>query len=504
MFQKIARRTVLLSLMTLLCACLAPAQAQEAAPVLKRGVNIVGYDPIWTDPAQARFQPRHMQAIKDGGFDFVRMNLQAFAHMDKDAQLAPTWFKTLDTLVDAGLKAGLQVILDEHNFEDCAKAAADCRVKLQAFWRQVALHYKDAPAGVVFEILNEPNGAMNEAWNEVLAENLAIIRASNPTRRVVIGPRMWNSMGELDNLRLPAADRNIVVTFHYYTPMEFTHQGAWWAPEYTNLSGITWGTGFDRDRLKKDFAQVAAWGERNKRPILLGEFGALEKAGTTLRVVWTDAVARTAEAQGFSWSYWQFDSDFIVWNMSTNGWVKAIHGALIPEQADPAIRAAVQDAIDPALEFVINTPRAKAWSVYGDKQTNQQVPCDAVGKSCVRVALDQRLPNAWDVGAVMPVPADIRKGDELRALVWARLDSDDANAKATVPVLLQLGAAPYTSLVAGSITLSSKMEVLTIAGIAPASFAGGTVNLALQLGQLGQPVVLGAPYVLRNYKPAAK
>jgi len=190
--------------------------------------------------------------------------------------------------------------------------------------------------------------------------------------------------------------------------------------------------------------------------------------------------------------------------MSTNGWVKAIHGALIPEQADPAIRAAVQDAIDPALEFVINTPRAKAWSVYGDKQTNQQVPCDAVGKSCLRVALDQRLPNAWDVGAVMPVPADIRKGDELRALVWARLDSDDANAKATVPVLLQLGAAPYTSLVAGSITLSSKMEVLTIAGIAPASFAGGTVNLALQLGQLGQPVVLGAPYVLRNYKPAAK
>ena len=504
MFQKIARRPMLLSLMTLLCACLAPAQAQEATPVLKRGINIVGYDPIWTNPAQARFQPRHMQAIKDGGFDHVRMNLQAFAHMDKDGQLSPAWLKTLDTLVDAGLKAGLQVILDEHNFEDCSKDLPGCRLKLTAFWRQISLHYKDAPAGVIFEILNEPNGAMNEAWNDVLAENLAIIRASNPTRRVVIGPRMWNSMGELDKLKLPADDRNIVVTFHYYTPMEFTHQGASWTPEFVNLSGVTWGTGFERDRLKKDFAQVAAWAERNKRPILLGEFGALEKAGTAQRVVWTDAVARTAEAQGFGWSYWQFDSDFVAWDMSQDGWVKSIHGALIPEQADPTIKAAVDRATDPAMAFVINTPRSTAWSVYGDKQTNRQVACDAVGKSCVRVDLTQRQPNAWDIGAVMPVLADIHKGDELRALVWARLDSDDPKAQATVPVLLQMGAAPYTSVVAGSVRLSSRMEVVAIAGIAPESYAGGSVNLALQLGQLGQPVVLGAPYVLRNYKPASK
>ena len=337
-FQKLLRSALLPSLMTLLCACLVPAHAQEVAPVPRRGVNIVGYDPIWTNPAQARFQPRHMQAIKDGGFDFVRMNLQAFAHMDKNGQLSPTWFMTLDTLVDAGLKAGLQVILDEHDYESCAKDVAGCRLQLSAFWRQVASHYKDAPASVLFEILNEPNGAMNEAWNDVLAENLSIIRASNPTRRVVIGPRKWNSLSELDNLKLPAADRDIVVTFHYYTPMEFTHQGAYWASEFTKLSGVTWGTSSDRDRLTKDFAQVAAWAEHNGRPILLGEFGALETAGMTQRVAWTYAVARTAEARGFAWSYWQFDSDFVVWDMSKDGWVPPIHGALIPEAADSKAR----------------------------------------------------------------------------------------------------------------------------------------------------------------------
>ena len=190
--------------------------------------------------------------------------------------------------------------------------------------------------------------------------------------------------------------------------------------------------------------------------------------------------------------------------MKKNGWVKSIQGALIPEQADPTIKAAVTRALDPAMEFVINTPRSTAWNVYGDKQSNAQIACESMGKSCLRVALSQRLPNAWDVGAVMPVLADIRKGDELRAVIWARLDTEDPKAQATVPVLLQLGAAPYTSVVSGTVTLSSKMEPVMIAGVAAESFAGGSVNLALQLGQLGQPVVLSAPFVLRNYKAAAK
>jgi endoglucanase len=315
---------------------------------------------------------------------------------------------------------------------------------------------------------------------------------------------MWNSMGELDKLKLPEADRNIVVTFHYYTPMEFTHQGASWTPEFSKLSGITWGTAFDRERLKKDFDKVAAWAERNQRPILLGEFGALERGGTAQRVVWTDAVARSAESRGFGWSYWQFDSDFVVWDMKKDGWVKSIQGALIPEQADPAIKAAVARAIDPAMEFVINMPRSSAWNVYGDKQSNAQIACEMTGKSCLRVDLGQRMANAWDIGAVMPVLADVRKGDELRAIVWARLDTEDPKAQATVPVLLQMGAAPYTSVVSGTVTLTSKMEAVMIAGVAAESFPGGSLNLALQLGQLGQPVVFSAPFVLRNYKQAAK
>jgi hypothetical protein len=127
---------------------------------------------------------------------------------------------------------------------------------------------------------------------------LAIVRQTNPTRRVIIGPTQWNSREKLDTLKLPENDRNILVTFHYYDPFHFTHQGATWAgEEVKKLSGITWGSDADRAQLKGDFDTVAAWAAANQRPILLGEFGAYDKTGTpeAMRAAYIEAVAREAD-----------------------------------------------------------------------------------------------------------------------------------------------------------------------------------------------------------------
>ena len=56
------------------------------------------------------------QRIHDGGFQTVRLNLQAFRHMNGQNQLPATWFKTLDWAVTTALSNNLQVILDEHDF----------------------------------------------------------------------------------------------------------------------------------------------------------------------------------------------------------------------------------------------------------------------------------------------------------------------------------------------------------------------------------------------------
>lgn len=303
---------------------------------MKRGVNIVGYDPIWQDAAKARFKARHFKIIKDGGFDTVRINLYGFRHMNEKLELSSTWFKTLDGLVNEAVKQQLNVVLDEHDYERCHENTARCRQLVLAFWMQVAAHYKWAPEKVMFEILNEPNRAMDAEWNKLLAEALALIRETNPTRNVIIGPAFWNNIAWLPKLELPASDRHIIVTVHYYEPHNFTHQGASWGdPEWRKLSGIRWGSAADLAKLEKDFDAAQAWAKKHDRPILLGEFGAYDKAPQEDRIQYTAAVARAAEKRGWAFTYWQFDSNFIVYDIDADRWNESIYRALVPEQGLP-------------------------------------------------------------------------------------------------------------------------------------------------------------------------
>ena len=334
-----ASRFLALVLLVLLGACSAqrepPATAGEPAAAFRRGVNVLGYDPIWRDPAKGRFEARHFQEIRRGGFDFVRVNLFVFPHLDAGNRIDPGFLERLDWVVGEASRAGLGIILDEHDFDACAKDVPACRTKLPAVWRQLAGRYRNAPGNVAFELLNEPHGGLDaETWNAFFAELLAVVRETNPTRTVIVGPTRWNNFNELPTLRLPEADRNLLVTFHYYEPFRFTHQGASWTEGMKDVSGVTWGSEADRAQIAADFAKVAQWSRANRRPILLGEFGAYDRGGTpaAMRGAYAAAVAREAERNGFAWSYWQFDSDFVVWDMGANAWVRPIKDALIPPQ----------------------------------------------------------------------------------------------------------------------------------------------------------------------------
>jgi len=306
--------------------------AMDQVKKMARGLNIIAYDPLWKDFSKARLQESHFRRMRDGGFQTVRVNLDAFSHMNADNRLSAAWFKTLDWAVNAAVANDLTVILDEHNATDCGRDVCACKPKLMAFWEQVAEHYKDAPASVVFEILNEPNGQMTPGlWNEWAREALAIIRKSNPTRNAVIGPGDWNGIEALQQLELPEDDRHIIVTVHYYRPWAFTHQGApWSSKKVANLSGVKWGSKKEKRRVDADFAGVQRWAKDAGRPILLGEFGAYDKAEMESRVRYTSYLARAAESLGWCWTYWQFDFDFIAWDMAKDDWVAPIHSALVP------------------------------------------------------------------------------------------------------------------------------------------------------------------------------
>jgi endoglucanase len=308
-----------------------PMDPHEQVRRLGRGVNIIGYDPLWKEGGVPRFQDRHFKIIRNEGFGHVRIVLHAFRHMDAENRMPDHWLKKLDWAVAEATRNDLGVVLDLHEYLPCGQDPIACRPKIMAFWRQVADRYKDAPDTVVFELMNEPSEKMNEHWNSVMNEALAIVRASNPTRNVVVGPHHYNSLDFLHDMQLPPGDRHLIVDIHYYQPMPFTHQGApWLKPVYP--VGVGWGTDEERRRLAADFDKAQAWSKANGRPILLGEFSVIEKAAMADRARWIDAVARQAEKRGWAWSYWQFDNDFVVWDMKTDSWVEPIRKALIPEK----------------------------------------------------------------------------------------------------------------------------------------------------------------------------
>ena len=309
----------------------APISASAQNAGMARGLNVMANDPGWSDPAKARFKLRYFPMIHDAGFTTVRVVMNSFAHMDASDRLDPAWIARLDQVVGAALAAGLTVDLDEHDFMDCANDPDTCRTKLDAFWSQIAPRYKDAPNRVVFEILNEPHGKMTSAlWNAQLRQTLAIIRQTNPTRNVIIGPTSWNGLEALPELDLPD-DPHIIVTFHYYHPFHFTHQGTTWTgPEMRKLHDIHWGMPAEYAAINAEFDTVKAWAEAHRRPIFLGEFGAFETTPLPDRYLWTAAVARDAEAHGFSWAHWEFSGGFDVYDIRKEQWDKPVLDALIP------------------------------------------------------------------------------------------------------------------------------------------------------------------------------
>jgi endoglucanase len=298
-------------------------------------VNILGWDPLWRDPARGQFKDIHFKLIKEAGFNHVRVNLHPLRDGKPDAEgkLADGFFKTMDWAVDQSLANGLMVVLD---FHDDLAISPDPEGKKKAFldsWTAIAEHCKDRPDTVLFEILNEPAGKFtHESWDGYWRAALAIIRKSNPDRTVIIGPDPWNGVDKLDNLKLPPDDRNIIATVHDYNPFPFTHQGTPWTGQ-KDKTGVIWaGTEEELKAMERDFAKIAAWANQNHRPIYIGEFGTYEKAELPSRIRWAAYISRQFEKQGWSWACWQFTSDFALFDMRTQQWLEPLRDALIPKK----------------------------------------------------------------------------------------------------------------------------------------------------------------------------
>jgi endoglucanase len=278
-------------------------------------------------------QALHFERAVEAGFRTIRLPVRWSTHTDPNPPytIDESFFDRVDWAIDQALLRGLHVILNVHHYEEMAVDPEAHKSRWIAMWRQIAQRYRDFSEDLLFELLNEPHEALtSDTWNVFLRDALQVVRETNPTRNVVVGPASWNNPSALRELILPQDD-HIIVTVHFYEPFAFTHQGAEWVSGADDWLGTAWtGTDEQKSFITNILLQAADWGTDNGRPIFVGEFGAYSRADLISRSRWTGFVARECERLGFSWAYWEFMSGFGLYDPDDDSWTPELRYALVP------------------------------------------------------------------------------------------------------------------------------------------------------------------------------
>jgi endoglucanase len=278
-----------------------------------------------------RLRERHFDEVRAAGFGTVRLPVRwsAYAQRARPFTIAPEFFARVDRAVDQALRRDLNVVINVHHYHELNEAPGEHAARFVALWRQIARRFAERPDRLVFELLNEPRGAMTaDRWNALVPAALAAVRESDPGRTVIVGSVQMNDIAALSRLELPD-DERVMATVHYYAPFEFTHQGAPWVEGSQPWLGTTWGDAADLDAVRRDLTEAAGWARRRGVPLFIGEFGAYEQADAASRIRWTAFVRRQAERLGLGWAYWDFATDFGAYRLGSGTWRKPLLDALL-------------------------------------------------------------------------------------------------------------------------------------------------------------------------------
>jgi hypothetical protein len=282
--------------------------------------------------------------IRGLGFTAVRLVIhlgRLFRPSEPDS-LGQPMLAELDRALDLLLAQDLGVIIDPH------PSARDRRIETDStyadafvrFWAVLARHLsRRDPDRVFLEVMNEPVfKGHTSRWPPLQQQLLASMRREAPRHTLIAAGTWWSSIDGL--LRLtPVADRNVIYTFHFYEPFNFTHQGEAWAePPAGKLRGVPYpgdgpgclaaarrqpdstaaravrrycAHGWNAAAIERRLGAAAAWGREHGVPVFLGEFGASHNAAPPeARVAWLHDVRVAAERLGIGWALWSFDDRF--------------------------------------------------------------------------------------------------------------------------------------------------------------------------------------------------
>lgn len=217
---------------------------KEEEMKLERGINLGGF------LSQCPHEEAHYQTfigeddlkqIAGWGFDHVRIPVDYEVLEDEAGNIRESGYERIKEVLSWCEKAGLEAVLDLHkaagyDFNDAGKENENSlfsdeilKKRFLELWRRMAEHFGTYP-NVAFELLNEVVEKENaDLWNELIKCVVKVIREITKDTPIIYGGIQWNSVSTLKLLDVPE-DENIIFTFHFYEPLLFTHQKAYWVP----------------------------------------------------------------------------------------------------------------------------------------------------------------------------------------------------------------------------------------------------------------------------------
>ena len=169
--------------------------------------------------------------ISSLGMDHVRVGFDQVVLEEKNGVYRECIFRKLDEFVSWCEKYSLNIVLNLHkaigNYCDIPEKvqlmeSSELQERFINLWLAVEERYSAKPS-IAFELLNEVRDIDPESWNIVADKVICALRKRNSKRILIIGGTCWNSPHKLKDMRY-YDDENIVYTYHFYAPFEFTHQ----------------------------------------------------------------------------------------------------------------------------------------------------------------------------------------------------------------------------------------------------------------------------------------
>jgi len=286
---------------------------------LERNAPVSQFETAWGNPVTTIAM---INAVKEAGFDAIRIPVSWSKAANRNYVIRDAWMNRVKQVVNYAVSNDMYIILNTHHDEDIFKfrdsEMAESRRAFQAIWKQIADNFKNYDEKLIFEGLNEPrtkgspaewNGGTGEERNNLNILNqlfVDTVRASggNNLMRVLMVPTYAASSlaVAMNALTIPSDPQNsvnkIIVSIHAYEPYNFALNenstvNTWSVSRTSDTAPIT-------ERIDRAYNLFISKGI----PVIMGEFGALNKGNEEARAQWAEFYTSYAKGRGVKCFWW--------------------------------------------------------------------------------------------------------------------------------------------------------------------------------------------------------